>query len=131
MFFKKIRTLIKKKKKQIKTVVLNYRKTCSMSRAPSRSGDKTLVPLWSSRMDRMARLRSDRFSPEHREATSVQMSTEDLQSSRITSSKTSKRTKTHSEVRGHLGSGVLLWFRSHIFCLLMTFKTAQKQICRV
>lgn len=80
-----------------------YKKTCSMSRAPSRSGDRTPVPLWSSRMDRTAWLRSARFSSEHRDATSLQTSTEDSLSSRITPSKTPERTETH---RGHLKSGV-------------------------
>lgn len=82
--------------------VHSHRKMCSTSRAPSRSGDETLVPLWSSRTDRTARLRSARFRSEHRDAVSVQTSTEELLSSRITSSNTPE--KTHSEVRGHLRS---------------------------
>lgn len=90
-----------------------HRKTCSMRRAPSRSGDRTLVPLWSSRTDRTARPRSARFSSEHRDAMSVQRSTEQLLSSRIASSRTPERTETHGEVRGH----VFRYFASSCFII--------------
>lgn len=66
-----------------------------MSWAPSRSGDKTLVPLWSSRMDMIVWFRSPRFSSVHRDATWLQMSTDALLSSRMISSKTPER--THGE----------------------------------
>ncbi len=56
----------------------------------------------------MARLRSARFSSEHRDIISVQMSTEEPLSSTITFSKTPESAETHRKVKSHLSSGVVL-----------------------
>lgn len=57
-----------------------------------RGQDSGPALVWFSRMDRMAWLRSAWFSSEHRDATWVQTSSEELLSSRMTSSRTPERT---------------------------------------